>query len=86
MEISGFQAIVNVFLLVLGIYFLKEKSKEGFYYLLLIIWTTPFFWLILSFLKPDVSTKKTRIVSIISFLIGIGSIGAITYNYYFIVK
>lgn len=81
MEISHIKSIVNILTLILGIYFLKAKGKEGFHYLLLILWTTPFFWLILAFLKPKVSTHKTLIISIISFLIGVGLLGSIIYYY-----
>lgn len=81
MEISHVKSIVNILTLILGIYFLKAKGREGFYYLLLILWTTPFFWLIVAFLKPKVSTQKTLIISIISFLMGIGLFGLIVYYY-----
>jgi hypothetical protein len=74
MNVSEIQPFVNILTLILGIIFLNIKGKKGYYYLLLAIWFTPIFWIILGFLVPEKPTRKTRIVSIISFLIGVGTL------------
>lgn len=74
MEVKEIQPIVNVVTLILGIIFLNIKGKKGYYYLLLIFWFTPIFWIILGLLRSENPTRKTLIVSILSFLIGGGTL------------
>jgi hypothetical protein len=74
MSESEFRSVMNVVTLVLGFLFLKSKGKTGYYFFLLIFWFTPVFWFILAFLKPETQNWKNTIISIVSFLIGIGSL------------
>ena len=63
-------SLFTVILLILGFWFLKEKGKGGIWYLLLIIFFTPIFWIVVGLLKSKNPTKKTKIISIVSVLLG----------------